>query len=62
MNGSALAAFFSRTDAELATDAAWPEAHDALLAALESGHVRAASRADDGTWAVTGTTGPTWIS
>lgn len=50
MNESGLAAFFSRTDAELATDAAWPEAHDALLAALESGRVRAASRADDGTW------------
>ena len=45
-----LAAFFSRPDDALAVDAAWPEAHTALLDALERGHVRAAARGDDGTW------------
>lgn len=50
MRESDLAAFFGRPDAELAADATWPAAHAALLDALEGGHVRAASRGDDGRW------------
>jgi 2,3,4,5-tetrahydropyridine-2-carboxylate N-succinyltransferase len=50
MRDTELAAFFGRGDAELAADAAWPEAHAALLEALERGSVRAARRDDDGSW------------
>lgn len=45
-----LEAFFARDDAALAADPAWPDLHRMLLAALESGRVRAAERAADGTW------------
>lgn len=51
MTPAALADFFGRPDEVLATDPAWPAAHAALLEALESGAVRAAVRAADGTWA-----------
>jgi len=49
-----LHAFFERDDNELANDAAWPDAHEALLQALEAGRVRAAERAPDGTWRAVG--------
>lgn len=46
----ALETFFTRPlEAQLA-DAAWADAHAALLRALEDGSVRAASRGDDGRW------------
>jgi len=45
-----LADFFARDDAELLADPKWPEAHRALLAGLECGEIRAAQRADDGSW------------
>lgn len=51
-----LATFFGRSDAELAADPAWADAHGELLAALERGDVRAATRGDDGTWRAT-----TWV-
>jgi 2,3,4,5-tetrahydropyridine-2-carboxylate N-succinyltransferase len=50
MRDEQLAAFFARTDDELAREPAWPDAHAALLAALERGSVRAARRGDDGAW------------
>lgn len=50
MDDRQLEAFFSRDDAALMADAAWPAAHEALLQALESGRVRAAARAEDGRW------------
>jgi 2,3,4,5-tetrahydropyridine-2-carboxylate N-succinyltransferase len=49
MNVAALAAFYSRPIEALLADATWPAAHAALLLALESGEVRAATR-DAGTW------------
>jgi 2,3,4,5-tetrahydropyridine-2-carboxylate N-succinyltransferase len=50
MRDDALPDFFARDDATLAADPAWPAAHEALLNALEAGHVRAAARGDDGVW------------
>jgi 2,3,4,5-tetrahydropyridine-2-carboxylate N-succinyltransferase len=50
MRDQELAAFFDRAEPELAADARWPTAHAALLAALEQGHVRAATRDANGTW------------
>jgi 2,3,4,5-tetrahydropyridine-2,6-dicarboxylate N-succinyltransferase len=50
MDDRQLEAFFARDDAALLADAAWPEAHEALLTALEAGRVRAAARSDDGSW------------
>jgi 2,3,4,5-tetrahydropyridine-2-carboxylate N-succinyltransferase len=50
MRDADLAAFFDRGDAELAADRDWPAAHERLLAALESGELRAAARGADGTW------------
>lgn len=50
MRDDELAAFYGRDDAALAGDPDWPRAHAALLAALESGTVRAAVRGGDGTW------------
>jgi 2,3,4,5-tetrahydropyridine-2-carboxylate N-succinyltransferase len=50
MHDDQLHAFFERDDAALANDSAWPDAHEALLQALEAGRVRAAERAPDGTW------------
>ena len=40
----ALRAWYERDDDALKNDAAWPAAHAALLDALESGEVRAASQ------------------
>jgi 2,3,4,5-tetrahydropyridine-2,6-dicarboxylate N-succinyltransferase len=45
-----LKAFYERPAAVRAADAAWPAAHEALLAALESGAVRAATKDADGRW------------
>lgn len=42
--------FYDRPDAAVAEDAGTPEAHRALLDALESGTVRAASRDPQGKW------------
>ncbi len=53
MHDLELAAFFERADEVLATDPAWPQAHAALLSALELGRVRAAQRGDDGVWRAT---------
>lgn len=50
MRDDELVEFFSRDDRTLATDGEWPAAHEALLAALEAGRVRAAARGDDGEW------------
>ena len=50
MNALALERFFQRAAAEVDADPGWPAAHEALLCALESGALRAASRRDDGTW------------
>lgn len=50
MDDRELEAFFARDDAALAADPAWPEAHEALLRALEAGRLRAAARGDDGRW------------
>lgn len=50
MHDEQLNAFYERDDAVLAEDGNWPEAHAALLAALEAGTVRAAERASDGSW------------
>ena len=50
MDDVQLEEFFARDDAALLADAGWPEAHAALLAALEQGRVRAALRGDDGAW------------
>ena len=50
MHDQQLNAFFERDDEALAADAGWPEAHEALLRALEAGTVRAAERAEDGSW------------
>lgn len=50
MRDDELAAFYGRDDVALANDPDWPRAHAALLAALESGRVRAAAREPDGAW------------
>ncbi|HEX5053753.1 MAG TPA: 2,3,4,5-tetrahydropyridine-2,6-dicarboxylate N-succinyltransferase [Planctomycetota bacterium] len=50
MHDDALAAFFERDDRVLSADPEWPVAHAALLDALESGRVRAATRSPDGAW------------
>jgi 2,3,4,5-tetrahydropyridine-2-carboxylate N-succinyltransferase len=50
MPDDALRLFFDRDVALLSADPGWPAAHAALLEALEAGRVRAATRADDGTW------------
>ena len=50
MDDRALEAFFARDDKLLLEDNAWPQAHEALLAALEAGRLRAARRDDSGTW------------
>lgn len=50
MDAAALQAFFERPLEAVLADPARPEAHAALLDALESGAVRAAARAGDGTW------------
>ncbi|MCC7061350.1 MAG: 2,3,4,5-tetrahydropyridine-2,6-dicarboxylate N-succinyltransferase [Planctomycetes bacterium] len=50
MREDQLEAFFHREDATLMADAAWLDAHRALLQALESGSVRAAFRDEAGTW------------
>lgn len=51
MSPAELAAFFAAGDDALAADPLWPDAHAALLDALERGAVRAAERAADGRWA-----------
>lgn len=51
-----LVAFFDRPDEVLAKDPEWPVAHQALLAELEQGRVRAAARGTDGVWVAT-----TWV-
>ena len=45
-----LQTFFEQDDDALSGDGEWSGAHDALLAALEAGDVRAAMRDDGGTW------------
>ncbi|MBI5851689.1 MAG: 2,3,4,5-tetrahydropyridine-2,6-dicarboxylate N-succinyltransferase [Planctomycetes bacterium] len=50
MNALTIERFFQRAAAEVDADPRWPDAHEALLCALESGAVRSASRRDDGTW------------
>jgi 2,3,4,5-tetrahydropyridine-2,6-dicarboxylate N-succinyltransferase len=50
MRDDDLATFFARDDAAIATDTTWPAAHEALLAGLEAGRLRAATRGDDGIW------------
>lgn len=50
MRDQELAAFFDRSEQELAADAKWATAHQALLEALEEGRVRAAQRDAAGTW------------
>jgi 2,3,4,5-tetrahydropyridine-2-carboxylate N-succinyltransferase len=50
MRDAELAAFFGRDDAALLADPAWPAAHAALLAALEAGSLRAATRDAAGRW------------
>lgn len=50
METAELEAFYSRPMEALLADKALPEARDALLSALESGSVRAASRGADGEW------------
>ncbi len=51
-----LQAFYERDDGELAVDANWPAAHEALLAALEAGDVRAAEPNAAGNWSAN-----TWV-
>ncbi len=50
MRDDQLHAWFARDDETVGADPTWPAAHEALLAALERGTLRAASRGDDGTW------------
>lgn len=50
MDERALAAFYGRDDATLLADPSWPDAHAALLLALEAGRLRAAVRGDAGSW------------
>ncbi|HEX6813785.1 MAG TPA: 2,3,4,5-tetrahydropyridine-2,6-dicarboxylate N-succinyltransferase [Planctomycetota bacterium] len=56
MRDDVLEQFFGRDDDVLAADPEWPAAHSALLAALEAGRLRAATRARDGVWRAT-----TWV-
>lgn len=50
MNVQALQRFFERAADAIQADPAAPEAHEALLAALEAGTLRAAERGADGVW------------
>lgn len=50
MADAGLADFFARGDDELLADPKWPDAHAALLTALEDGSLRAAQRDDEGIW------------
>ncbi len=50
MTGAAVEAFFSRDMDEILSDPGLGEAREALLEELESGAVRSAERAADGTW------------
>lgn len=50
MNAGALAAFYGRPPERVLGDPALPDAHAALLSALEAGEVRAASCGSDGAW------------
>lgn len=50
MRDRELKAFFERDAAAVEADAGWPAAHAELLAALESGELRAAERDDAGQW------------
>jgi 2,3,4,5-tetrahydropyridine-2-carboxylate N-succinyltransferase len=50
MRDDELATFFGRDEAVLLADGDWPQAHTALLQALEGGRVRAARRGNDGNW------------
>ena len=50
MDEATLAAFFDRPDDAVLVDPRWAAAHDALLAGLESGRLRAARRDGAGVW------------
>lgn len=50
MNLAELKAFFDRSAEELLADPRGAEAHEALLAALESGQLRSAEKREDGNW------------
>jgi 2,3,4,5-tetrahydropyridine-2,6-dicarboxylate N-succinyltransferase len=50
MNVSELQRFFERAPEEVLADPAAPLAHEALLAALEAGRIRAAERGKNGVW------------
>ena len=50
MQAAALLPFYDRPMAAILADPALPEALEALLAALETGQVRAAQRSPDGVW------------
>jgi 2,3,4,5-tetrahydropyridine-2-carboxylate N-succinyltransferase len=50
MNAGDLERFYGRPADAVLADPHWRKAHAALLALLESGHVRAAHRAPDGAW------------
>jgi 2,3,4,5-tetrahydropyridine-2-carboxylate N-succinyltransferase len=50
MNAGELAAFYERPAAAIAADPDFARAHEALLHALEDGHVRAAVQEPAGTW------------
>ena len=50
MNEGDLESFFCRAAEVVLADAAWPAAHASLLAALESGRLRAADRVELGDW------------
>jgi len=56
MNPDMLRAFYDRTVEEVLADPRRPEAHEALLQALERGRLRAATRQEDGTWVAN-----TWV-
>lgn len=50
MSAPELQRFFERSPEEVLSDPEAPLAHEALLAALEAGQVRAAERGEDGVW------------
>ncbi len=50
MSAPELQRFFERSPEEVLSDPKAPLAHEALLAALEAGQVRAAERGEDGVW------------
>jgi len=50
MNISELKAFYERSAEEVLADPKGAEAHEALLAALESGELRSAEKREDGNW------------